>query len=118
MSDAKKRQQYDQFGTTGDAGGFGGGGGFGGAGGFGGGNPEDIFREFMQGMGMGGAGFGEGFSRGSGFRQQSVRASVCLYVCSQLNARILYACTPFPFWLHTLSHSLFHFLSLDLFLSL
>jgi molecular chaperone DnaJ len=61
LSDSKKRSQYDQFGTTGNNGGFGGGGYSGGGfdfGGFGGGGGgfEDIFEMFSG--AFGGSGFG------------------------------------------------------------
>ncbi|EGD72591.1 dnaJ protein [Salpingoeca rosetta] len=76
LSDSQKRQQYDQFGSTGPSGGFGGQQGFGG--GFSS-NPEDIFREFMRNMGMGGAGeYGDPFGGAAGFRQQTFVTTVRL----------------------------------------
>lgn len=83
LSDARKRGQYDQFGSVPGNGGFGGGGGFpgGGAGGFGGfqgggvnfngdlGGFADIFESFF-----GGGGGSGGFGRGGG-RKKSVAVS-------------------------------------------
>eukprot|EP00043_Microstomoeca_roanoka_P002752 m.40172 g.40172 ORF g.40172 m.40172 type:complete len:564 (-) comp11698_c0_seq2:421-2112(-) len=72
LSDPDKRQRYDQYGHMDGNGGFGGAQGFGGFSG----NPEDIFREFMQNMGMGG--FGDQFGASSGSRQQTFVATVRL----------------------------------------
>ena len=62
LSDADKRQRYDQFGHAGlgGAGGGGGPGGFGGGGGFGGIDLEEALRTFMGAMGGGGGGGGGG----------------------------------------------------------
>ncbi len=61
LSDAKKRQMYDQFGHTGRGGGFAGGGGYtgpagGGSGGF---SFQDIFNSFGGGSGFAGMGLEE-----------------------------------------------------------
>lgn len=71
LSDAGKRQQYDQFGSaSGPAGGYGGSGGFGGF--------EDIFRQ-STGGGAGG-GFGSMFDElfGSAFAQVQVQVEIRL----------------------------------------
>ena len=79
LSDADKRQRYDQFGHAAFGGGGGGGpGGFGGAGGFGGIDLEEALRTFMGAMGGSGGGsifddfFGGG---GRGGRESSTRGS-------------------------------------------
>ncbi len=61
LSDASKRQTYDQFGHAGMEGAFSQGGFSGGFSGFGGGGFEDIFESFFGG-GMGGGGMGGGRS--------------------------------------------------------
>ena len=79
LSDATKKQRYDQFGHAG-VGGAAGGGGFGG-GGFGGMRMEDIFENFGDVFGdgfFGGGGRGGGRSRGSGSRGSNLRVKIKL----------------------------------------
>lgn len=79
LSDATKKQRYDQFGHAG-VGGASGGGGFGG-GGFGGMRMEDIFENFGDVFGdgfFGGGGRGGGRSRGSGSRGSNLRVKIKL----------------------------------------
>jgi molecular chaperone DnaJ len=78
LSDAQKKQRYDQFGHAGAGGGFGGGG----AGGM---NMDDIFSQFgdiFGGFG-GGGGFG-GFGGGGGSRGRRVRKGSNLRIKAQL----------------------------------
>ncbi len=69
LSDAQKKQRYDQYGHAG-MGGAAGGGGFGG----GGMNMDDIFSQFGDIFGGGGGGFG-GFGGGGGRRQRVRKGS-------------------------------------------
>ncbi|MBL7773868.1 MAG: molecular chaperone DnaJ [Chitinophagaceae bacterium] len=77
LSDANKKQRYDQFGHAG-VGGASGGGGFGG--GFGGMRMEDIFENFgdVFGDGFFGGGGGRSRSRGTGNRGSNLRVKVKL----------------------------------------
>ncbi len=80
LSDADKRQRYDQFGHAGvGAGGGGGPAGFGGAGGFGGIDLEEALRTFMGAMGGSGGGggsiFENFFGEGGRSRDASSRGS-------------------------------------------
>lgn len=77
LSDANKKQRYDQFGHAG-VGGASGGGGFGG--GFGGMRMEDIFENFgdVFGDGFFGGGGGRTRSRGTGNRGSNLRVKVKL----------------------------------------
>jgi molecular chaperone DnaJ len=74
LSDASKKQRYDQYGHAGVGGASGNGGGFGG-GGFGGGGMrmEDIFENFGDIFGGGGGG---GRSRGGGSRGSTLRVKI------------------------------------------
>eukprot|EP00055_Hartaetosiga_balthica_P010575 m.45527 g.45527 ORF g.45527 m.45527 type:complete len:458 (-) comp7227_c0_seq1:1615-2988(-) len=64
LKDKEKRAQYDQYGFNSGYTGNG-------SQGFGGHNPEDVFRDFMRGMGFGGSEFGGGMG-GMGFQPSTV----------------------------------------------
>lgn len=83
LSDASKRQMYDQYGAeAANMGGMGGPGGMGGMGGFGGRSAEDIFADFFRASGGGGGNPFGGDMGGGQMRRQRVSDIDTVVTCS------------------------------------